>query len=218
MKKINDYKLLILDMDGTLYFQKPLRLHMAIKMFLYYICHFYRIKDIRIIKKYRQIRETEEAYLDNNFIEKQFAIVGKKYNVSEEYVKQTINNWMFDKPLKYIKKYADNWLINILNILKKEGTKIIIYSDYPAKKKLDVLNLEYDLVFSSEDKNIMCLKPNTKGLNYILETTKINHEDVLLIGDRFEKDGECAKGCNIDFLILDSNPNKRKKQLEERYK
>lgn len=56
-KKINEYKALVFDLDGTLYYQRQLRLKMAWMLGSYYLCHFWRIKELLIIKKFREVRE-----------------------------------------------------------------------------------------------------------------------------------------------------------------
>ncbi|MCR5603915.1 MAG: HAD family hydrolase [Lachnospiraceae bacterium] len=56
-KKINEYKALVFDLDGTLYYQRQLRLKMAWMLGNYYLCHFWCIKELFIIKKFREVRE-----------------------------------------------------------------------------------------------------------------------------------------------------------------
>ena len=66
---------IIFDVDGTLYHQKPVRIMMALNMMLYYLIHFWKIKELFIILKFRRIREknTKQKYKDtliqlsNNF-------------------------------------------------------------------------------------------------------------------------------------------------------
>ena len=57
-----------------------------------------------------------------------------------------------------------------------------------------------DLFVSSDDKNINALKPNPKGLNYIIEYFKCPIEHCIFIGDRFDKDGLCAKYAGLKNL------------------
>lgn len=213
MKKINEYKAFILDMDGTLYFQTLLRINMALELLYYYLLHPLKIKDLFILKYYRKIREKKEAYLSRDFINEQYRIVGDRFNTSEEYVKKIVEIWIYDRPLKYIKRFKDDYLINLMNSLKKDGAKIIIYSDYPVESKVKVLKIQCDYMFSANDKDISCLKPNTKGLEFILKSTNLIKDEILFIGDRYEKDGKCAENCGIDFLILSPKKSKRIKQI-----
>jgi hypothetical protein len=56
-KVISDYKAFILDMDGTLYYQIPVRICMAVELFFYYICHLNKISDLFLIYAYRKNSE-----------------------------------------------------------------------------------------------------------------------------------------------------------------
>ena len=90
MKKIADYKVIIVDLDGTLYYQQPVRLSMMTEMAL----RFWRIKDILIIKKYRKLYErglTED----------------EKMKLLPDGADKIINEWMIQRSLKYVRKYRD---------------------------------------------------------------------------------------------------------------
>lgn len=56
-KKLTEYRTVIFDMDGTLYFQSPVRLCMAVSLGLYYMIHPYKIKELMVLKKFRKMRE-----------------------------------------------------------------------------------------------------------------------------------------------------------------
>lgn len=218
MKSIYSYKAIIIDMDGTLYYQKPVRICMAMELFLYYLLHFNKIKELFILKKYREIREKESSYKDLNFINNQYEIIAKKFNVNSEYVDKIVKFWMYEKPLKYIFKYADKKLLEAINKLKNNKIEIIIYSDYPVKQKLEVLDLNVNYTFSANDKEILCLKPNPKAIKSIMKRINLIPKDVLFLGDRYEKDGKSAQNVGMDYYILSSSRRKRKKQLREIFK
>ncbi len=56
-KKITEYKAVIFDLDGTLYFQTKLRLIMACCLGGYYVSHFWKFKELLALKKFREVRE-----------------------------------------------------------------------------------------------------------------------------------------------------------------
>lgn len=208
-------KVLIFDLDGTLYYQVFVRLFIGISMLGYYIFHLCKIKELFMILDYRKYRE----YNENTSIEEQYKYIADKYNVSISLVEDIINKWMIKKTLSLINKFRDKKLINIINIFKDKGIKIIIYSDYPTEEKLKTLNINYDKSYDPTNNNIKYLKPNPKGLEYIIRENKFDKGDILYIGDRDSKDGECARNCVVDYIILNKfNRGKYYKLIKEKVK
>ena len=191
-------RVLILDLDGTLYYHIFIKIFMGIYMLSYYIIHIWKIKDIFLLLAYRKYREQNER----KNIKDQYEFVANKYKVSTYYVQKIVDKWLLKKPLRLISKFKDKKLINIINECREVGLKIFIYSDYPTDEKLKVMNINYDKSYNPENKNIRYLKPNPKGLKYIIKENRLKKEEVLYIGDRDSKDGECARKCKIDYIIL----------------
>jgi len=184
-KKLREYRLIILDMDGTLYYQLPLRLCMCIELAFYYIVHIRRIAELFALRNFR--KKYEKGILEK-----------------ETYA---ILYWMQKKPLRYITLFRDRKLLSLVQQLRKQGTKIAIYSDYPVQKKITALSgLTADYSFCATDAAIQCLKPDIQGLKNILRITGETVENSLFIGDRYEKDGKCAENVGMDYIILDNYP------------
>lgn len=55
------------------------------------------------------------------------------------------------------------------------------------------------------------MKPDPKGLQVILATLGLQAEDVIMVGDRYEKDGLAAIGNRMDYLIVSSSKKEREK-------
>ena len=55
-KPLLNYRAVIFDMDGTLYYQLPLRLRMGGKLAAYYLRHPLRYKELLAVKTFREIR------------------------------------------------------------------------------------------------------------------------------------------------------------------
>jgi len=183
-KKLGEYKNYIFDLDGTLYFQKPVRRAMALRLMCYYAFRFWKIGELIELKNYRKKRETPEGIVD--------------------ITSPAIERWLIDRPLKSVAKHADRVLCEFIQKQKVAGKTIIIYSDYPVEKKLAALGLEgyVDCTFSAGDDGVRCLKPDPRGINYIIAQTRIEPSETILVGDRMEKDGLCAKSVGMDYLIL----------------
>jgi len=184
-KKLREYRLIILDMDGTLYYQFPLRFCMFIEIVIYYTVHIYKIAELFTLRRYRKSYES--------------GILGKETPI--------IEYWMQEKPLRYIALFRDRKLISLVRRLREQDAKIVVYSDYPVQKKITALtDLTTDYSFCAADTAIQCLKPDAQGLKNILQITGEMAENSLFIGDRYEKDGKCAENAGIDYIILDHTP------------
>jgi HAD superfamily hydrolase (TIGR01549 family) len=187
-RHLKDYKALVLDMDGTLYYQLPVRICMAFELFLYYLIHLNKIKDLLALYRFRKSRE-------HGCLQETDAI---------------IDYWVQTRPLKYIRLFRDKKLIEFVREFRDVGTLIVVYSDYPATEKINALSsLDIDFIFCATDVDIQCLKPDTKGLKHIIKIIGKPVKDVVFIGDRYEKDGKCAEGLDMDYIILDGNPLSR---------
>ena len=216
MKKLDEYKLVIWDLDGTLYFQKEFRLKMAMVLIQKLVFSPKHWKDAFVILKYRKLREKWDASdVGEGLEERQYAETGKSFRMSGIQVKQTITKWMLEEPLLHLKAYRDEKAAWIICNLQEKGIKTVVYSDYPTVDKLKALEISVQDSFAATDEVIGCMKPNPKGLEYIINKYQIAREDTVMIGDRMEKDGEVAKAVGIDYLILEGKRKDRKLQYEK---
>ena len=183
-KKLCDYRLIILDMDGTLYYQAPLRFCMCIELMLYYAVHLCRISELVMLYKFRKSYESGVLEQGNHIIE----------------------YWMQEKPLRYIRMFRDKKLLSLIRQLREKGGKVAIYSDFPVMQKIKILrDLTIDYAFCAADPVVQCVKPDPAGLKNILRIAGEIAENSLFIGDRYEKDGKCAENAGVDYIILDNN-------------
>lgn len=207
-KHLMDYRVIIFDVDGTLYSQPALRLYMAADLLRYYICHPFLIKELFIIRKYRFVRENwqklcpEPTELSSSIEERQYAYVAEKMNTSSDNVRKLISYWLHKHPLKLIPRYKDARLSALISSLGNKGITTAIYSDYPAAEKLEALGIPADYIFCSSDEGINCMKPDPKAMYIILDRLHEIPENVLMIGDRYSRDGLAAENTGIDFIIL----------------
>jgi phosphoglycolate phosphatase/putative hydrolase of the HAD superfamily len=202
LQNLSNYKLIIFDVDGTLYHQPLLRAKMFVEMILYSITHPFAIKDIKIVRIYRKQREILALNGHDKIKDDQYKLCADQVKLSITYVKKTIDEWIRIRPLKYLSASKFKNIDIFLEKLKKAKVTTCVYSDYLADEKLKALCLKMDYSFSSEDEKINVLKPNPKGVLYILDKLNIAKKDALMIGDRETIDGACAKNAGIDYLIV----------------
>lgn len=190
MRRLSDYQAIIVDMDGTLYYQKPVRRAMLREMLL----HFWRLQEFLIVYRYRKLYE-------RGLKEKE------RLEQLPEHAPVVILEWMIRRPLPYVFRHRDTTLIALLQRAEAAGTKVIVYSDYSVTEKLKAMQYHPSVAFCAEDTG--CLKPDASGLISILLTLDIMPEQCLVIGDRWEKDGIMAAQMGADCLILQPQPKER---------
>lgn len=217
-KNLFEYKAVVFDVDGTLYYQPPLRRKMAVKLCSYYLFHFWKVKDLLIVKEFRKVREhwvTNSGNGNTLVEEEQYQQVADKLKTNADRVKRVIYNWIYDFPLPYLKQYKDEKLAGIIESLKVQGIITAVYSDYPVEEKLKAMGIHVEYHFSAANEEILCLKPDPKGLKEILKKLELSPDEVLMIGDRYSKDGLCAVGAEVDYVILPSKPSERDTVLKK---
>ena len=200
---LNDYDLIVFDVDGTLYFQNTLRITMIKRLLGYYILHPHKFMDLFVILNFRSIREKAEQ------VDALYEQTAKKSKVSVDRAKNVIKKWIYDNPLDAVRDSRDTELIEIINKLKENGKQIAIWSDYAASDKLKAMGIECEHVYTAEDERVGELKPSPKGLKLIMKDLNVPCDKVLMVGDRMVKDGEAAKAASVDYLILSKSKKER---------
>ncbi len=206
-KNINDYSIYVFDLDGTLYDQPRLRLIMAVRLLGYYLCHPFAAGDLFILQHFRKVKDSWQGDASEEAIIKKTA---EDKGVSVKRAEGIVQKWIYDNPLSALEKTKDEKLIKWIDKLRSSGKKVLILSDYPTCDKLKALGVEADGQYGPDDKRIDSLKPSPKGLLVIMDDMHAAAEEILMIGDRMEKDGECAKAAGVDYVILNRHVSKRK--------
>ena len=195
--KINNY---IFDVDGTLYSQKKVRLKMLLRLITYYGLRLYRLKELYALYKFRKLREQPE-YKETSMHDL-YIIISKKCNLSSGAIQKIIEKWMFIEPLELLKKYKYKDVIAFINKHHQLGKKIIIYSDYPAAEKLNVMQINYDKLYVSGENGFKEQKPSLKAMQNILKSAIIDPSQTVYIGDRDDRDKISAEYVNITYYDI----------------
>lgn len=220
--RIEEYQLIVFDLDGTLYFQKPFRKRMLLFLMKYMVCHPSSVKDMFLLKRYREIREKWDELQDagdksteQNLDQLQYAYVAREKHTSVERVRKAVTFFMLEAPLSILPEYVDQELASVIAHLKQKGIILAVYSDYPVKEKLHALGIDIENQFTAADEGIACMKPDPKGLAYVLEQMHCDPSKALMIGDRMEKDGMAAQANQVDYVILSAQKEERKGYLSQ---
>ena len=199
MKNFFDYKAWVLDFDGTLFYQLPMRIFMAAWLGLYYLPRPHRWKEIFMLREYRRLREKLFAADSKNSHQLQLEKLSQRYNMSVQKISDIMQDWMTEKPKFLIKIFQRKKLIAAINSAKLRGITIVIYSDNPVAEKIKALDFTPDYAFWSDDDLIKCMKPNADGLKNIVKLLNLNREEILYIGDRDDRDGLCAENAGVNY-------------------
>ena len=215
-KSLMQYKAVVFDLDGTLYYQKPFRIRMATFLLTHMIKHPASFRELLVIRFYRKLREDWETHEKSKTFpesmgleQRQYKCVAEHFNMSADKIEQIIRFYMQEAPLKLLLPYRDNKLAGMIKHLRENGVKIVVYSDYPVIDKLQALHIQADACFTAADEQIASMKPNPKGLQVIMKHTGFDAQDMIMVGDRYEKDGMSAAANHMDYIILDTDKTKR---------
>lgn len=198
----NKVRLVIFDVDGTLYDQKKLRRKMTGALLRHYLPRPWCIHDLQVIRVFRKEREKMSADPVEDLENAQYVRCASMVGRPPEQVKAIITRWMHSAPLPFLREYLYSGARELMEALRDQGIKTAIYSDYPATDKLKAMGLAADLVVSSTDTEIDALKPNPAGLYHIAKTLDVPVRHCLFIGDRDEMDGACARNAGMAYNIL----------------
>ncbi|AEH45954.1 HAD-superfamily hydrolase, subfamily IA, variant 1 [Thermodesulfatator indicus DSM 15286] len=208
-------KAILFDLDGTLYYQAPLRRQMLKELLLNLLRHpISGYQELRIVQIFRQERENLRYYTPEKFSapleELQYILPAQKLKIPEETVKKVVQKWIYDRPLKYLKDYKISGLDEFLAACKARNIKIGVFSDYPAEKKLKAMKINHfiDLALCATDPEINAFKPSPKGLEVAMKKLGLTPKELLYIGDHSEVDGLCAQKAGVTFILISPKPKK----------
>ncbi len=197
-------KALIFDVDGTLYDQGKLRRRMLLNLFFSLARNPLFIREIRVLYTFRKKRELLSERSDEVCCidKRQYAEVAQALGLSIAEVQRIVGDWIYEKPLKHLARCVYPGVKDLFTVLKQKKYKIGIFSDYPCHAKLQTLDLKVDAMVCATDEQVDRFKPHPAGLLFTAKALGVPVMNCFLIGDRDDKDGECARRAGMPYLIL----------------
>lgn len=206
MREFKRYGAVIFDFDGTLYdntgITKELLLSHPLSVF-----KIGADREARLFFRGMDFESTE------NFIQSVAERAGKKAGMkTEKFIIWFIKRYMFflEQIFRNKRFHARPKIEECFESFNSHGVKIAVYSDYPnvvrRMKKAGISDRAVNLcegLYSSE--TFGCLKPASRGYLQIAADLHVRPEDVLVIGDRDDTDGEGARMAGMDFLQVKTN-------------
>ena len=194
-------RLVVFDVDGTLYDQRRLRRRMALELLKHLAWSSTGRRKIHILQTFRRIRETLADQEAEHVTVRQYEDPAAELKISAEEVRAVTDEWIERRPLPLLADCAEPGIAQLFRELRRAGRTIAVLSDYPAADKLAALDLTADVIVSASDPEVNRFKPHPRGLEVILESTRVPPAQTVLIGDRMERDGLCAQRCGVRFLL-----------------
>ena len=203
-----EYEAWLVDLDGTLYTQRWVRLAMAVEVLLF------GRSALAILRRFRREQETQREELQRGEAlgivhespyAAQLARTAEALGTPVEHVEGVVLEWMFVRPQKWIRRFLNEGLLQELRAFKARGGKTALVSDYPARRKLEALSAPglFDVVVASGEENgPRRLKPDPEG--YLLAAAQLNVAPArcLVIGDRDDADGGAARAAKMGFRLV----------------
>ncbi len=200
-------RLVVFDVDGTLYDARRLRSRMIRALLSHCLRHPGDLGILRRISTFRRCREELAEEETVGVGELQYRRPAEALGVSPEAVRRTVEEWIMRRPLLHLKACRYAKVADLFDALRRSGRGVAVLSDYPAGEKLAAMGLSADPVICALDDGVDRLKPHPRGLERLLEVTGVAPEETLLVGDRDDRDGECARRAGVRYLLRTGQPS-----------
>lgn len=189
----------LVDLDGTLYHAGPVKLFMGMEL----LCAGWQA--IPILRRFRieheGLRSEGEPSSESPYT-RQLLETAKKSGIDVAEVNALVEEWMIERPTRYLRWFARKALFQEIAAYKEAGGKTALVSDYPAKRKLEALGVQelFDVVVANgEESSLSRLKPSPEGYLLAAEKLEVQAASCLVIGDRPDADGMAARRAGMAF-------------------
>lgn len=196
-------RLVVFDVDGTLYRQRPLRMKIARDLAAYTI----RNRDLKVVSVLAKYRRIREQMGDEQIVDFDRLLVAKTAAAcacSEQFVRAVVSEWIEVRPLSYLARCLYPKLPELFEALRCRAKIIGVLSDYPATAKMAAMGLTANYVVSAGDEGVGVLKPHPRGLELLMAAGEATADETIVIGDRVDRDGLVARGVGARVLIRSS--------------
>jgi len=193
-------RLVVFDLDGTLYDQRRLR-RLMLRLLLTDALRRRCLTEIRVVHEFRQQREALASSRVHGFEPLLFVETARRTGVPETAVRRIVREWIDLRPLPHLANCVVPGTSGFFQRLRAAGVLIGVLSDYPAHEKLSAMGLAANAVVAATDPEVGVQKPDPRGLAHLLARVGCTPEEALMIGDREERDGAVAAALGMPFVL-----------------
>jgi FMN phosphatase YigB (HAD superfamily) len=202
-------KIVIFDVDGTLYRQGPLRRTMLLRLLRHTASRpVDGLRTVRLLRAYRHAQEALRGTIDPDIAAAQMRLACNRTNTDAAVAAASVERWMEREPLPYLAQCIQPGLIDFLDACTRRGVRLAALSDYPADAKLHALGIadRFELALCAQAPEVGVFKPHPRGLHVAVERLGVEHHECLYIGDRVDVDAGAAAAAGIPCAILTRHP------------
>ena len=192
-------RLVVFDVDGTLYRQGPVRRAMLGELLSDGPLRA-RPRRLLALRTFRRLREGAGAS-PRGFSGPLFERFCAETGLDDDAARRLVAEWMEERPLRHLPRAIVPGAGALFAALRARGVAVGAWSDYPARAKLDALGLRADHVACATDPDLDTLKPDPAGLFRVMAAAGCAPEETLMIGDRPDRDGEAARAAGARFCL-----------------
>ncbi len=196
---------IILDVDGTMYVQRPVRVGMAWRLARATLASPRAgARWWRVLAAYRASQETLRGGGSRTAGADQLRLAAARCGVDATEVQRCVDRWMHVEPGDLLARHRRPGLVELLQAARNAGLRIGVFSDYPAERKLAAMGVAglVDVVRSAHDPEIGRFKPAPDGLLAVARALGLAPEECVYVGDRPEVDAVAARAAGMPAFIV----------------
>lgn len=205
------YKAICFDIDGTLY---PIG---VMNRRIFRLSAVHPVFGLKYRKARREFRRHQATFTrEIPFRWREAAIVQNgtgeepKQEFSEESFRKLygkaydrLDKWAYRKMERlYERTEPFAGVASTLEKIRNNGLKVGVFTDFPLFRKLEGMELASLVDFAASCDDAGFLKPDTHCFEYLLYNLKMGPQDVLYVGDSYEKDIVGANASGIDAVLV----------------
>jgi HAD superfamily hydrolase (TIGR01549 family) len=206
MVHADEVRAVLLDVDGTMYRQTPVRRAMTARLVR---AHWRRpalgVRVTRVLGAYRRAQESlRRDGFEGDVIAAQLDYAVRRSRTQPSAVAALVDEWMETTPLDLVAASAREGLVAALDEMADNGLRLGVVSDYPAHRKLEALGIadRFDVVVSAQDDRVQSLKPNPRGILVALNALGVRPAEAVYVGDRPDVDAPAAAAAQVHFVLI----------------
>lgn len=189
----------LVDLDGTLYSARPVKLLMGLELLLLGLPQLGRIKAFR--REHERLRESQVDCQGDPFA-RQLERAAAGLGCTADELEVVVRHWMVERPCRWIRRFRNKSLLEEICAFRATGGQCALVSDYPALQKLKALEARdlFDVIVANgEPGGPSQLKPDPAGYLEAARQLGLPPEACLVLGDRLDADGAAARAAGIPF-------------------
>jgi beta-phosphoglucomutase-like phosphatase (HAD superfamily) len=199
----------ILDIDGTMYVQAPVRAAMMVRLARASLRSPRSARTwLRVLPAYRAaqeaLRDGHHGELVGSAGDLQHRLAAERSGVAEQTVRECVDRWMFREPCAVLAAHRRPGLLEFLRAARSAGVRVGVLSDYPIGGKLEALGVHefVDVSLSAYDPEVGQFKPSPVGLLATARRLSLPVSECLYVGDRPSVDGVAASAAGMRAVIV----------------